>query len=215
MFNIMSHIANPSKYTRRYHPRHSLAQYIINQIESLELRPQDIVKQMGYPLKYTIPAYDRLRHVLSSKFLGLDGSYMDKHFTADEFLAKLFAVLEIPYQPFAEDIAQIKYDLANYSNTLPRYSLRAEVDSTFTSADNWMSRGAASRFAQVHLPSGFAKLDDATRESVIQDSICEHYQQYEGSLPYDGVIKGYRLTIEQNNHVVDHADYGLPKSSSI
>ncbi|BBI67316.1 hypothetical protein PKHYL_15070 [Psychrobacter sp. KH172YL61] len=46
---------------------------------------------------------------------------------------------------------------------------------------------------------------------MIQDSICEHYQQYEGSLPYDGVIKGYRLTIEQNNHVVDHADYGLPK----
>lgn len=215
MFNIMSHIANQSQYTRRYHPRHLLAQYAINQIATLELRSQDIVRAMGYPIKHTIPACDRLRHVLSHRYLGLDSSYMDKYFTADEFLVKLFAVLEIPYQPFAKDIAQIKYDLANYSNTLPKYSLRAEVDFTFTSADNWMSRGAASRFAQVHLPSGFAKLDDATRESVIQDSICEHYQQYEGSLPYDGVIKGYRLTIEQNNHVVDHAEYGLPKSSSI
>ncbi|MGE6246228.1 hypothetical protein ACQKCF_09530 [Psychrobacter proteolyticus] len=211
----MSHIANPSKYTRRYHPRHSLAKYIINQIELLELRPQAIVKKMGYPLKHTIPAYDRLRHVLSNKYLGLDGSYMDKYFTADEFLIKLFAVLEIPYQPFAEDIAQIKYDLAHHFDTLPKYSLRAEVDFTFTSADNWRSCGSASNFAQVHLPSGFAKLDDAARESVIRDSIFEHYQQYEGSLPYDGIIKGYRLTIEKSNHVVDHEEYGLPKSSSI
>jgi hypothetical protein len=211
----MSHIANQSRYTRRYHPRHSLAQYIINQIESLELRPQDIARRMGYPLKHTIPAYDRLRHVLSNKHLGLDGSYMDKYFTADEFLAKLFAVLEIPYQPFAEDVAQIKYDLVHYPDNLPKYSLRADVYFTFTSADNWMSRGAASRFAQVHLSSDFTKLDKAERESLIQESICEHYQQYEGNLPYDGIIKGYRLTIEQNNHVIDRAEYGLPKSSSI
>ena len=215
MFNIMSHIANQSQYTRRYHPRHLLAQYAINQIATLELRSQDIVSAMGYPIKHTIPACDRLRHVLSHRYLGLDSSYMDKYFTADEFLAKLFVVLEIPYQPFAEDIAQIKNDLTNHSTTLPRYSLRAEVDFTFTSVDNWVSRGNAARLAHIRLPDGFAKLDDVQRKSVIQDSICEHYQQYEGSLPYEGVIKGYRLTIEQNNHVVDHADYGLPKSSSI
>lgn len=215
MFNIMSHISNQSKYTRRYHPRHSLAQYMINQIESLELRPQDIVKQMGYPLKHTIPAYDRLRHVLSNKYLGLDGSYMDKYFTSDEFLATLFSILEIPYQLFAEDIAQIKDDLANYPNTLPKYSLRADVDFTFTSGANWMSRSAASRFVEVHLPNDFSTLDESARESVIQDSICEHYQQYEGGASYDAVIKSYRLTIEQNNHVIDSAEYGLPKSSSI
>ena len=108
MFNIMSHIANQSKYTRHYHPRHLLAQYAINQIATLELRSQDIVKAMGYPIKHTIPACERLRHVLSNKYLGLDGSYMDKYFTADEFLATLFAVLDIPHTPFAEDIAQIK-----------------------------------------------------------------------------------------------------------
>ena len=108
MFNIMSHIANQSKYTRHYHPRHLLAQYAINQIATLELRSQDIVKAMGYPIKHTIPACERLRHVLSNKYLGLDGSYRDKYFTADEFLAVLFAVLDIPYTPFAEDIAQIK-----------------------------------------------------------------------------------------------------------
>jgi len=77
----MSQSANPSKYTRRYHPRHPLAQYAITQIDTLELCAQDIVKAMGYSIKYTIPACDRLRHVLSNKHLGLDGSYMDKCFT--------------------------------------------------------------------------------------------------------------------------------------
>ncbi|MFK3991289.1 MULTISPECIES: hypothetical protein [unclassified Psychrobacter] len=116
----MSHIANQSKYTRHYHPRHLLAQYAINQIATLELRSQDIVKAMGYPIKHTIPACERLRHVLSNKYLGLDGSYMDKYFTADEFLIALFTVLEIPHAPFAEDIAQIK-DAAEHDNKNSSY----------------------------------------------------------------------------------------------
>lgn len=122
MFNIMNHIANQSKYTRHYHPRHLLAQYAINQIATLELRSQDIVKAMGYPLKHTMPACERLRHVLSNKYLGLDGSYIDKYFTADEFLTTLFTVLELPHTPFVDDIAQIKNDLAHcqrYEKYLP------------------------------------------------------------------------------------------------
>lgn len=135
MSNIMSHTANQSKYTRRYHPRHPLAQYIINQIDGLELRPQDIIKAMSYPLKHTMPACERLRHVLSSKYLGLDDSYIDKCFTADEFLVELFAVLKIPYAPFAEDIAQIKNDLAPEPSSLPDYRLRAEVEFDFNDSD--------------------------------------------------------------------------------
>jgi hypothetical protein len=215
VFNTKSYTANQSKYTRRYRPCHPLAQYAVNQIEALKLCSQDIVKAMGYPLKHTIPACDRLRHVLSNKHLGLDGSYIDKYFTADDFLAKLFVVLEIPYAPFAEDIEQIKYKLAHTPNPLPQYNLRADVDFHFTSGANWMCRAAASRFAQVHLPRGFAKLDEAERESIVQEGICEHYQQYEGHLPYDGRIKGYRLTTEQNNTVVDRVTYGLPKSSGV
>lgn len=214
MFNIMSHIANQSKYTRRYYPRHTLAHYIINQIESLALRPQDIIKAMGYPLKHTMPACDRLRHVLSNKYLGLDNSYMDKYFTADAFLASLFAVLEIPYQPFAEDIAQIKYDLAHYPNTLPKYSLRADVDFTFTRGVDWMSREAISRFSHVYLPNGFGAMTEAERESVIQQSICQHYQRYEGNLPYEGVINGYQLIAERNDYIIEREAYGLPKSSN-
>ena len=101
----MSQSAQPSKFTRRFQPCHPLAQYVIAQIDTLEYRAQYIVKTMGYPLKHTMPACERLRHVLSNKHLGLDGSYMDKYFSAEEFLAKLFSVLDLPYEPFAEDIS--------------------------------------------------------------------------------------------------------------
>lgn len=214
MFNIMSHIANPSQYTRRYHPRHLLAQYAINQIATLELRSQDIVSAMGYPLKHTIPACDRLRHVLSHRYLGLDSSYMDKYFTADEFLAKLFAVLEIPYQPFAEDIAQIKHDLVNPPKSLCTYSLRAEIDFEFVNA-NWMVRCGVSRLAHIRLPNDFSEMNKEKRTSIIKDAIYDHYQQYVSGLPYDGVIKSYQLIAEQNNEVIETIAYGLPKSSNV
>lgn len=214
MFNTMKYTVNQSKYTRRYHPRHPLAQYAVNQIDILELCSQDIIKAMRYPLKHTIPACDRLRHVLSNKYLGLDGSYSDKYFTADEFLTKLFAVLEIPYEPFAEDIAKIKYDLAHYPQSSPSYSLQAQIAFEFDDA-NWLSRSNAARLAYVHLPEGFAELEEAEREAIVKESICEHYQQYETNLPFDGTIIGYRLLTEQKNEVIDKVEYGLPKSSGV
>ncbi|MEN2751280.1 hypothetical protein AAIR29_06495 [Psychrobacter sp. FBL11] len=171
----MSHSTNPSKYTCRYHPRHPLAQYAIIQIETLELRAQNIIKAMGYPLKHTIPACERLRHVLCHRYLGLDGSYMDKYFTADEFLAKLFMVLELPYEPFAEDIAQIKYELAHGPNSLPKYHLQAEVGFDCVNTSR-VSCDAASRLAQLQLPSAFVTLDKTERQTIIQERICEYYQ---------------------------------------
>lgn len=210
----MKYTTNQSKYIRRYHPRHTLAQYAVNQIDILKLCSQDIVKAMGYPLKHTIPACDRLRHVLSHRHLGLDGSYSDKYFTAEAFLEKLFAVLEIPYAPFAEDIIKIKYDVAHSHRSLPIYSLRAQVMFAFGDA-NWLARSQAERLADVPLPDRFAELNDAERDSIIKESIGEHYQQYEGNLPFDGIIKGYRLTTEQKNETVDKVEYGLPKSSSV
>lgn len=214
MFNTMKYTVNQSKYTRRYHPRHPLAQYAVNQIDILELCSQDIIKAMCYPLKHTIPACDRLRHVLSNKYLGLDGSYSDKYFTADEFLTKLFAVLEIPYEPFAEDIAKIKHDLAHCPQSSPSYSLQAQIAFEFDDA-NWLSRSNAARLAYVHLPERLAELEEAEREAIVKESICEHYQQYESNLPFDGTIIGYRLLTEQKNEVIDKVEYGLPKSSGV
>ena len=202
-----------SKYTRCYRPRHSLAQSIITQIDKRQQRPQDIVKAMGYPLKHTIPACDRLRHVLSSATLGLDGSYIDAYFTPDNFLEKIFAVLEMDADTFKEDIAQIKYRLSHPRQPLPSYSLQADVDFTFNGSSNWLSRWGASLSTRVQLPSGFAKLSEAEREALIKKSIREHYRQYEGNVPYDGVLKGYKLTIMQNDEMVDKVRYKLPSST--
>ena len=212
MSNIKSQNTTHLKYTSRYSPRHPLAKYAVSQIGKLALRAQDIVAAMGYSLKHTIPACDRLRHVLSSEILGLNGSDVDMYFTAHEFLRALLVVLDIPYKPFADNIAQIEYDLAHYPYPLPRYSLRADVVFTFSGGANWMSRGVASSKANAYLPEDIAKMDNVERESIIQKCIAEHYKEYHGNLPYDGVIKGYRLIVEQRNEIVDRVEYGLPES---
>ena len=212
MSNIKSQNTTHLKYTKRYSPRHPLAKYAVSQIGKLGLRAQDIVITMGYSLKHTIPACDRLRHVLSSEILGLNGSDVDTYFTAHEFLRALLVVLDIPYEPFADNIAQIEYDLAHYPYPLPRYSLRADIDFKFSGGANWMSRGVASSKANAYLPEDVAKMDNVEREAIIQKCIDEHYKKYHGNLPYDGVIKGYRLTVKQRNEIVDRVEYGLPES---
>ncbi len=118
----------PSKYTRHYQPRHLLAKRIIEQIESLELRPQNIVQQMGYAPKYTIPACDRLRHVLSHPYLGLDGSYIDARFTAERFLEKLLSVVDIAYETIEDDVAHLQYQLAHHLNTASKKKTVAKIN---------------------------------------------------------------------------------------
>ncbi|MES1964555.1 hypothetical protein M0N77_04300 [Psychrobacter sp. AH5] len=126
---IVSQNSRPPKYTRHYQPRHPLAKRIIEQIESLEIRPQTIVQTMGYLPKHTIPACDRLRHVLSNPYLGLDGSYQDARFGAEKFLAELLSIVDIKYETAAEDIAQIQYRLANQStHTLSKKPSIAKID---------------------------------------------------------------------------------------
>lgn len=135
--------SHSSKYTRHYQPRHLLAVQIIKQIAKLELRPQHITQTMGYLPKHTIPACERLRHVLSNSYLGLDGSYRDGRFDAEEFLAKLLSVVEINHETVAEDIAHIQYQLDTYrvtevrvtdvepktgANSLPKKRRGAETD---------------------------------------------------------------------------------------
>jgi len=210
LFNLP---ATHSKYTRYYRPQHSLARRIITQIDTCERRPQDITKAMGYPLKHTIPACDRLRHVLSSEKLGLDGSYIDAYFTPEQFLEKLVSVLDMQDETFEEDIAQIKYDLAHYAYPLPKYRLRADVDFEFTAGANWMSRGGAAQLAHAHLPENIARMTETEREVIVQKCIDEHYKNYNGNLPYGGVIKGYWLTIEQHGEVINKVEYGLPVKS--
>lgn len=215
MSNINSTNTTHSKFTNRYSLCHSLAKDAVNQIGKLELKAQDIVKAMGYSQKHTTFACDRLRHVLSSEILGLNNNEVDTYFTAHEFLRALLIVLNIQYEPFAGDIAQIEYNLAHYAYPLPRYSLGADVDFTWSEGANWMSRGIASSKAKVYLPKDIAKMSDAERELVIQNCMREHYKRHNGNLPYNGIIKGYLLTIRQGDAVVDKATFNLPNMAVI
>lgn len=205
-----------SKYSRRYTPRHPLAKYAVNQIEKQERRAQDIVQAMGYLPQHTLAASDRLRQVLSSDILGLNDTGndtgIDTHFTAHEFLIALLVVLDISYELFSADIVRIEYDLAHYPYPLPIYSLRADIDFEFTSGANWMSRGVASSKARVSLPESSAKTTDAERALIIQHYMNEHYKKFNGNLPYNGVIKGYWLIVEQRHEIISRVGYGLPKA---
>lgn len=168
---------------------------------------------MGYPSTHTIAACDRLRHVLSSEILGLNDTAVDTHFTAHEFLRDLLFVLDIAYKPYADDIAQIEYDLAHYPYPLPRYSLRADVNFVWSGGANWMSRGVASSKANACLPENIARMNDTEREAIVQQCIEEHYQKCHGHLPYNGVIKSYQLIIKQRDEIIGRVEYGLPVKS--
>ncbi|MGM8870646.1 hypothetical protein ACS8E3_03045 [Psychrobacter sp. 2Y5] len=127
-----------SIYTRHYQPRHLLALQIIQQIHKLELRPQHITQKMGYLPKHTLPACERLRHVLSNQYLGLDGSYIDGRFTAQKFLTKLLSVVEIAYETVEDDLAHIQYQISidadNRTNTesLQNKRSRLEIEADYS-----------------------------------------------------------------------------------
>lgn len=204
------HHHKTARYTRHYTPRHSLAKHIIDQMGALALRAQDIVCSMGYLPVDTISACDRLRHVLSSEILGLNDMDVDRYFTAHAFLMALLQVLDMADPAFLEDIAHIEYDLAQYPYPLPKYHLRAKIDCAWTKGANWLSRGAASNKANVHMPNGIAKISAAECEKIVQKHMNMHYKKYNGRLPYDGVIQGYQLTVTQRQEVLDSKAYGLP-----
>lgn len=122
-----------SVYTRRYQPRHPLAQHAIRQIDAKQLRPQDIIRAMGYPLRHTLPACERLRHVLSDRYLGLDNSYVDSYFSAPDFLTTLLAVLDLSCDDFEDDIARIQYNVEHLSRPLQASAISAKSHFDFES----------------------------------------------------------------------------------
>lgn len=102
---------NTLQYTPRYKPKCPLAVLAVQQIISLQLRSADIVKSMGYPKKHTFAATDRLRYVLCSKNLGLDGCYIDPFYSADEFVIELFRILQITPEQYREEVESIRHAL--------------------------------------------------------------------------------------------------------
>lgn len=66
---------------------------------------------MGYPKKHTFAATDRLRYVLCSKNLGLDGSYIDPFYSSQEFVLELFRILQVTPEQYIEEIESIRQTL--------------------------------------------------------------------------------------------------------
>lgn len=96
------------QYTRRYTPKCDLAQLIVDQMSQQQLRASQLVKNMGYPSKHTIAAIDRLRSVLCSPNLGLDGSYIDAYYDARGFITTLCEILEIESEYYQQQISQLQ-----------------------------------------------------------------------------------------------------------
>lgn len=95
-------------YARRYIPRCELAKLALEQMQALHLRGIDIVRAMGYPPKHTFAATDRLRYVLCSPVLGLDGSYIDPFYDANDFLETLFDILKLPSEQYRAEMETIR-----------------------------------------------------------------------------------------------------------
>lgn len=95
------------QYSRRYTARCPLGALAIKQISALQLRATAIIQKMGYPPQHTIAATDRLRYVLCSPVLGLDGSYIDAYYNAQDFLQALLNILQLSPQQYEDDVSSI------------------------------------------------------------------------------------------------------------
>ena len=86
-----------------------------------------------------------------------------------------------------------------FPKTTKIYTLRAEIKFDFSnSANNWLTKMGVAKFYQLALSDDFAYLDKSQQENMITSCIQQHYQQYKNNLPYHGIIKGYRLIIDDN-----------------
>lgn len=183
-----------------------LAQLLYHTIEQSKLSLQTIVQKMGYQPKNILQACDRLRHVIGSDYLGLDNSYYDFRFSSLEFLQALFNALNIQPEQYQDELNKLQNHLQSKQQAIkntPSYLLRADIDFDFSnSANNWLTKMGVAKFYQLTLPDDFAYLDKPQQENIIKFCIRQHYQQYKHNLPYHGIIKGYRLIVDDNKQKV-------------
>lgn len=103
-----SSTSNTFRYAPKYTPKCTLAVLAIEQIITLQLRSTDIVRAMGYPKQHTFAATDRLRYVLCSASLGLDGSYIDPFYDANDFLETLFDILKLSPKQYRAEMEALR-----------------------------------------------------------------------------------------------------------
>lgn len=144
VFIIMSQSAQPSKFTRRFQPCHPLAQLRHRANRYVRISRAIYCQNHGLPLKHTMLLANACVMCCPISIFGLDGSYMDKYFSAEEeFLAKVIFGTRFALWAICRRCAQIKDEIAQGTAPQPRYRLQANVDFKFDDNANWLSRWAA------------------------------------------------------------------------
>lgn len=104
-------VSGSFKYTKRYKPKCELAELIIAEMSEQHFRAPQIIKAMGYPAKHRIAAIERLRYVLCSANLGLEGGYIDAYYDAEGFITTLCQLLGIDKPYYKQQIENIISEL--------------------------------------------------------------------------------------------------------
>ena len=178
----------------------TLQSFILNQIEQKNLSYSQIIQSMGYPInvKTQTSALKRLKHVLSSPELGLTTTSYDFKYSSTEFIHVLCRVLDIDksaYLLLFNELEQYAHKVLNATTPI----VYADVTFSDDFQPSFMSMMAVSRFRRIKLDKGIRLLDRSKQRQVIDGLVRAHFTAMTGNIPFNGVIKGYRVSFEHDD----------------
>lgn len=168
---------------------HSLMQ---SQLDKLGYSLTEIATQMDYPSATLEKGIERLQQVFSSEDLGLTAGNYDFQYSSVEFIHALCAVLTIDaaiYEPLLDTLVADAYQ----HNHAKAPEVIAEINFTDSYQPSFQQGMALSKFRNVKLPEECRLLERSEQSTLIRRCIQSHLAEYQGKIPFDGVITGYRI----------------------
>lgn len=199
----------------------SLQTLILNKIEQKNLTHAQIIEAMGYSsgaqsqYKYQSPsqnkthrkALQRLQQVLTSPDLGLSQPSYDFKYSSTEFIHALCQVLGMDraeYQPLLQPLEQYAHKVLHAIKPV----VYADISFNDNFKPSFVNTIAMAKYTHVPLDEGIRLLDSDEQWQAIHQQIRQHYANYtsnsnhasiKGSIPFDGIIKGYRVLLTDAN----------------
>lgn len=196
---------------------------ILEQIEQQNLSHTQILSAMGYQfhqphqshlqpllaanknLKHNNPlkhhkALKRLAQVLSSPYLGLTTPSYDFKYSSSEFIDALCQVLGIDqddYQPLLQPLQQYAHKVLHAVKPV----VYADICFNDNFTPSFVNTMAVSKYTHVPLADDIRLLDREQQLQVISQKIKQHHAKLQDCIPFDGVIKGYRVLLTDENGV--------------
>ncbi|WP_230656137.1 hypothetical protein [Psychrobacter sp. I-STPA10] len=199
----------------------SLQTLILKQIEQQHLSHTQILIAMGYQLHQSsqsnLQPYKTLKHnkalrrlaqVLSSPYLGLTKPSYDFKYSTTEFIQVLCQVLGIAqaeYQPLLQPLKQYADKVLHAVKPV----VYADIHFNDNFTPSFFNTMAVSKYTHVPLADGIRLLDREQQLQVIYQQIKQHHAKLQDSIPFDGVIKGYRVLLTDENGVERGATHTL------